>query len=73
MSKSCLSVSGFLCLCAQEEGSVEGSGLPALTHGVQTKQHDECFLNPTWHGGVPIKFIYKAHFKTTTDDQSAAQ
>lgn len=31
-----------------------GSGLPAPAHGAQTKQQDECFLNPTWHRGTPI-------------------
>lgn len=27
----------------------EGSSLPASTHGAQTKQEQESFLNPTWH------------------------
>jgi len=45
---------GFLCLCAQEERSAEESELPAPTHRAQTKQQDECFLSPAWHGGTPL-------------------
>lgn len=31
-----------------------GATSTAPTHGAQTKQQDECFLNPTWQGGTPI-------------------
>lgn len=47
---SCLSVGAFLRLCAQRRGATS----TAPTHGAQTKQQDECFLNPTWHRGTPI-------------------
>ena len=54
LSRSCLSMWVFCACCTQEEVSVKESGLPTPTHGAQTKQQDECFLNSTWHSGTPI-------------------
>lgn len=39
-------------LCSRTWG--RGAASTAPTHGAQTKQQDECFLNPTWQGGTPI-------------------
>lgn len=39
-------------LCSRAWG--RGAASTAPTHGAQTKQQDECFLNPTWQGGTPI-------------------